>query len=318
VPLTLLKLNERHRYAVIEMGTNHPGEMAALARVTEPDVALITTIGRSHLEFFGDLAGVAKEKSAIFATLRPGGTAVIPADGPEVATLAAAAKQFRILRFGEAPDLDLRVEYLKGRLNGGRLRLRWREGDVREFEWGIPGRHQARNAAAAALTATAAGVTPQAIVTGLSACRLTGMRMRVQRDGEVVWINDAYNSNPDSVTAALDWLADAVAAEGEKVRRCFVCLGDMLELGDITPAVHRDALVKARERLPQAEILAIGLRMSAAAAKAGDAKLRVFPDAPAAAAWLQPQLAPGDLVFLKGSHGMALERIEEKIRGAKS
>jgi UDP-N-acetylmuramoyl-tripeptide--D-alanyl-D-alanine ligase len=309
VPQNLLRLNEKHRLAIIEMGTNHPGEMAVLSRIAEPDLAVIVSIGRAHLEFLGDLAGVAREKSAIWSRLRPGGTAMMPADGAETAILAAAAAPFRTLRFGETPDADLRVEYRGGTLAGARLRLTWQGGEGCDVEWAVPGRHQARNAAAAALVATALGLTPEAIAGGLVACRLPGMRMRIRRERDVIWVNDAYNANPDSVAAGLEWLADAVAAAS--VGRCFLCLGDMLELGNTGTAAHADTLAAARARLPDADILAIGPAMSAAVAKfAADPRLHAFADAPAAAAWLRPRLAPGALVYLKGSRGMALERIE--------
>ena len=309
VPQNLLRLNAGHRFAIVEMGSNHPGEMAVLSRIAEPDLALIVSIGRAHLEFFGNLAGVAREKAAVWSCLRPGGTVMMPTDGAETAILAAAAAPFRILRFGETADADLRVEYRGGTLAGARLRLNWKNGEGRDVEWAVPGRHQARNAAAAALAATAVGLSPDRIAEGLSACRLPGMRMRIRRERDVIWVNDAYNANPDSVAAGLEWLADAVAAAS--VESCFLCLGDMLELGDAAAVAHGDTLAAARTRLPTADILAIGPGMTAAVAKfAGDPRLHAFADAPAAAEWLRPRLAADALVYLKGSRGMALERIE--------
>jgi UDP-N-acetylmuramoyl-tripeptide--D-alanyl-D-alanine ligase len=312
VPQNLLRLNESHRLAIIEMGISHHGEMVVLSRIAEPDLAIIVGIGSAHLEFLGDLDGVAREKSAIFSRLRPGGVAVIPSDGHGTATLVKAAGPARLLRFGEDEAADLRVEYLGGTLVGARMRLSWRGGPCHEVEWGVPGRHQARNAAATALAATALGMSPEAIVAGLAGCRLPGMRMRIRQVAGTTWVNDAYNANPDSVAAGLAWLGEA--ARAASVGRCFLCLGDMLELGPGGAVAHRGTLATARRLLPTAEILAIGPAMTAAVGElAEEPRLRAFPDAAAAAAWLNGQLTGQDndaLVYLKGSRGMALERIE--------
>ncbi len=313
VPQNLLRLNESHKFAIIEMGTNHPGEIEVLARIAEPELSIITSIGAGHLEFFGDTGGVAKEKSAIFAGTRKGGAAVMPAETPGLPFLEKAAEDLRILKFGEAgegPAPDISVSYLGGNIGGSSFELRWnRIGLRRKISWPLSGRHQAFNAAAAALAAGECGVPPEKIAEALSGCSLPGMRMRTLESDGITWINDAYNANPTSARAGIDWLAEF--ADQDKL---LAVLGDMLELGCSSVDQHCGVLDHAFEKLPMASFALVGSEMGKAFGKlrqAGAINAVIFPDSAAAAAGIGDLLRGKNMVYLKASRGTALEKIEE-------
>ncbi len=308
VPRNLLRLTGQEAVAILELGTNHHGEIARLANLVQPTVALVVNVGTAHLEFLGSQEGIAREKGSIFQHLRPGGIAVLPADSPYAPILREPAGNHPLLTFG-GPDsqADVTVDYL-GRQDADSfaLELRWRaDARPRRLAWSIGGAHQAMNAAAAATAATALGLPIDTIVGGLRSTTLPGMRMKLLDLDGVRWANDAYNSNPDSARASLRWFAEITAnlAAGRRL----AVLGDMLELGpNHAPTEHHALLCFARELLPGATIVAIGPQMTAAAATCG---VRNFPDAPAARTWLQTQLQPGNCILLKGSRGIRLETL---------
>ena len=303
VPQNLLRLREWHRFAVIEMGTNHPGEIAPLSRTALPECAVISAIAPCHLEFLGSLEGVAREKSHIWDGLPPGGAAVMPANCAGQGILAERAAQFRIYRFGlPAAGAEVTAEYLGGDLVGSRFRLHM-AGRSWEIQWKLSGAHQALNAAAAAATAWALGVAPEVIAAGLPGTTLPGMRMARREAGGVIYINDAYNASPESMLAAFRQLAESM-----EPKRLLLVLGDMLELGAVEAAEHRKMLETVRLQLPGARLLAVGPRFATAAQEVDPAILQA-QDSIAAAAMLEKLVHPGDTVFLKGSRGMALENI---------
>ena len=315
VPQNLLRLEARHQLAVVEMGTNHHGEIAPLSRMAEPEVALITFIGNCHLEYLGSLDGVAREKSCIFQFLQPGGTAVIPYDGSAQSVLEEKTAGRKTLRFGSNPAADVSCRYLGGHLHGSTVELHFKALDrTVRFDWLLAGVHQAVNAAGAAAAALALGIAPEIIAAGLAECRLPGMRMRItSRENNITWINDAYNANPDSMSSSLRWLAEFAVPE-----RLFLVLGDMLELGSFAAEGHRRVLELAGRLFPAAKIFAVGKEMAAAGQGLQPeiaANMVFCPDAATAAARLQPEIVPDAMVFLKGSRGMKLETVEQTICG---
>jgi len=302
VPRNLLQLHSEQQAAVLEIGTSGPGEIAELTRLVRPQIGVICSIGAAHLERLQSLDGVAREKAALLAGLEPEGVGVIPATSVHAPILHAALGARRYLTFGDAEDADVKVTYLGAAASGGsRLRLCWRHGVSVEFDWQLAGRHMASNAAAAAAAATALDIAPAAIAAGLGKVRLPGMRMQQLEHDGVVWINDAYNANPDSMRAALIWFAEAAESFAP-----VVVLGDMFELGSSCGHEHRQLLEFACEQLPQALLLAVGARMGAAAAALA---VPHCPDASAARQWLYPRLRPGMRVLLKASRAMALEQL---------
>lgn len=308
VPRNLLRLDERHRYAIIELGTNQPGDIAQLARMVQPDAAVITNIGHAHLEKLGSLEGVAREKADILRSVKADGLAVIPVDGPQTDVLKDAAGARRVVTFGADESADVHVAYHGW--NGQRFWVTFtgvggRTDQVTEVEWRVGGVHQARNAAAACAVAGALGIPADCILRGLGKAELPGMRSRVEcRDG-ILWFNDAYNANPESMSAGLHLFAEI--AGGSKFRRRVLVLGDMLELGSYAPKAHREVLREARRAFPDARIVAVGPQMQMAADEgAADAAVA---DVRAAQAAIEDDLNPGTAVLLKGSRGMALERV---------
>lgn len=308
VPRNLLRLRSCHRTAVLELGTNRPGEIAALAAMVEPDIAVITTIGRAHLEQLGGLQGVAREKGALLKALPRNGTAVLPSDTPQRAVLLKSAGRRRVISFGIDDAADVRVTY-QGRVAHGQYGIHLGYGqcsnaDGLSLTWLLGGRHQALNAAAAVAAALHLGVSEAAITKGLKTCILPDMRMRVVDQGNVHWVNDAYNANPDSVQAALLWFAELT--EGTPSHLLRVVLGDMLELGEAAAEAHRDTVRYALTLFPRNTILCVGSLMRGAAEEFGVAHV---DSAAAAKRRLAGNLHPGSWVLLKGSRGVGLENV---------
>ena len=305
LPQNLLRLNARHRIAILEAGTNHHGELEPLSYCAMPDLAIIVSIANCHLEFLGSLEGVAQEKSKLFTHLKPGGFAIIPAQCPGQDILARAAASFRTGTFGFADtDADVTAKYLGGNLHGAKFTLtRNSTGETVSVQWSIPGRHQAGNAAAAALAALTFGIPFEKIAEGLSRTKLPGLRMRISEHGGSTWINDAYNANPDSMAASLNWLS-----EFADPKRLVLVLGDMGELGESSAEGHRSVCALAKHLFPEARFLVIGPRMTAAAEETG-LDCTAYPSAQDAAA-ASVQIEAGCLVFLKASRSTRLELLE--------
>ena len=305
LPQNLLRLNARHRVAVLEAGTNHHGELEPLSYCAMPDLAIIVSIASCHLEFLGSLEGVAQEKSKLFSHLAPNGFAVIPAQCPGQDILTRAAAPFRSGTFGFTDsDADVTVNYLGGNLHGAKFTLtRATTGETVSVQWGIPGRHQAGNAAAAALAALTFGVPFETIAEGLSRTTLPGLRMRVSEHGGSTWINDAYNANPDSMAASLNWLS-----EFADPRKLVLVLGDMGELGESSAEGHRSVCALAKRLFPGARFLVVGPHMTAAASETG-LDCTTYPSSKDAAE-ASVKIEAGSLVFLKASRSTHLELLE--------
>lgn len=309
VPQNLLRLNPGHEYAVIEMGTNHHGEIEPLAKIARPQTSLIVSIGCCHLEFFHDLNGVATEKSHIFLpdSVR---AAVYPKQcGGHDILVKAAAHVPEKYTFGETPDASVQVIYHGGNLNGSSFELiESAAGKKVRVDWNLTGRHQAVNAAGAAAAALAFGIPLETIAEAIRQVKLPGLRMKKTRHGSALWINDAYNANPDSMCAALGWLAEFASPE-----HLLLVLGDMGELGGDTLKGHMRVLSFSWDNLPGARIAAVGPKMTEALAVlslTGKRSVTAFPSAKEAVDGVRAMVKADDLVFLKGSRSTGLEVIE--------
>ncbi len=299
VPLTLLELGPGHRYAVVEMGMNHAGEIRYLTRLAVPDVALINNAGPAHLEFFGSVEAIARAKGEIFEGLPPGGTAVINADDRHAGLWRELARNRRIVEFGLASPAAVSARYALRYLES-EIVVRTPHGEAQAV-LKAPGLHNVRNALAASAAATALEVPAPAIARGLAG--YAGIKGRLQRKAALngaTLIDDTYNANPESVRAATAVLAQASG------RRILV-LGDMGELGAGAPQLHAEIGDLARASGID-RLLSVG-ELAEHAALAFGAGGRHFTRIEDLLAEVESALAPGVTVLVKGSRFMQMERV---------
>jgi UDP-N-acetylmuramoyl-tripeptide--D-alanyl-D-alanine ligase len=306
VPLTILAAGEADEYIVCELGSNAPGEIAALTRIADPDIAVITAVGPSHLEKLGSIEGVAAEKAAILAGLEErGGVGVIWADSQPLAQAVRGCRA-RLIRFGADERADLRLTGWEG--NGWSQRF---QVDGRAwFTLPLPGRHNASNALAAIAAAMQLGLSLEQAGSALADVAAADMRLQARQAGDVTVINDAYNANPMSMAAAVEALNKV-----EGGRRVFVA-GDMRELGADSQPLHV-ALGGRIAQSPIGLLVTVGTlgRFIAQGAQAAGSSLtiRSYATAADAAAHVDDWLKAGDTVLVKASRGVAAECIVERI-----
>ena len=298
VPLTLLRLKGEHVAAVVEMGSNHPGEISALAAIARPNRAVITGAGSAHLEHFGSLEAIAREKGSLGHALAPGDTLFASADSPGLLAALVGARCRRVT-YGFTRDADVHPQALESRGGEG---TRVEVQGFPPFTLAIPGRHQVANALGALAVAREAGADPVAATRAIEAFRPAKGRMEVKHARGATLLVDCYNANPESAAAALETLA----AWPDASRR-IALLGDMLELGPKASDLHRATGGKARG----AELWALGTHAAdyAAGARQAGIAARTFADVEAAALALREALGPGVVVLLKASRGARLERV---------
>ena len=311
VPMTLFRLNRKHELAVIEIGTNHPGEIAALCRTLAPTHGVLTGIGREHLEFFGSLDGVAEEEGELFRSLssRTGGMAIVNADDPRVGAAARPVK--RKLTYG----FHARNASVRGRglvIDGeGRASFEFRSAAMKRWhrvQLAIPGRHNAANALAAAAAGILFHVPPPLICAALESCRTVSRRMETASIGGVTVLNDTYNANPDSTLAALETLA-SLRVPGKKI----AVLGDMKELGPGGPDGHAEVGRKAAE-LGIDFLLTWGDLARYIHDAAGIPGAVHYTQKNMLAEYLAELVTQGDAVLVKGSRGMHMEDVIEFLK----
>ncbi len=309
LPLCLLGLEPRHRAAVLEMGMSRTGELTRLAAIADPDVGVLTNVYPVHLENFPSVEAIADAKGELFRGMRDGAVAVYNADDSE-ATRVALSFPGRKIGFGFSEKAEIRATRLDSLPSGStRFRLSGTGEDL-EPEIPFPGRHHVANAIAAAAAAHAAGADGPAILRGLARTEPLPMRGALLRlKGDVRVLDETYNSNPVAFRRTLETLSRMSAA------RKVVAAGDMLELGPAAKEAHR-VMGEEVARSGAALFIAVGdlSRIAAEGARAaGLAEVMHFADSAAAAAWTATALKAGDLVLVKGSRGMAMERIVEAI-----
>ena len=305
VPLTLLELRAGHRYAVIEMGMNHEGEIRYLARLAAPDVALVNNAGPAHIEFFGAVDAIARAKGEIFEGLGPGGTAVINADDRHAGLWRDLAGGRRVLEFGIERPAAVSATY----------RLKWLESEIvvktplgeASTLLRAPGVHNVRNALAASAAAVALEVPAPAIARGLA--RFGGIAGRLQKKAALngaTLIDDTYNANPASARAAIAVLALAPGAK-------LLVLGDMGELGPVGPELHAEIGEFARSQGING-LYTLG-DLSTHATRGFGAGARHFTRVEDLLAEVENALRPDVTVLVKGSRFMKMERV---VKGLES
>jgi UDP-N-acetylmuramoyl-tripeptide--D-alanyl-D-alanine ligase len=300
LPLTLLATPPDADALVVELGMNHPGEIAALADIAQPAVRLITNVGAAHVEGCGSVEGVARAKQELFDGARPGDTLVVNLDDPFVSAMPHPPG-VRVITFGTRAGAD--VQLTDAAVDPARLQTRLRiecaDGVVRAT-LEVPGLHLCANACAAVAVARALHVPVEGLGDALSSFQPEGMRNRVVRLRGAAILDDAYNANPVSMSAALRTLA---AMGGRRI----AVLGDMLELGAEEEPAHAAVLAEARA-LGVDRVMVCGERM----ARAAGAIAEVYSEPDALADALV--LAEGDSVLIKGSRGARMERVLDRLR----
>ncbi|MBN94928.1 MAG: UDP-N-acetylmuramoylalanyl-D-glutamyl-2, 6-diaminopimelate--D-alanyl-D-alanine ligase [Deltaproteobacteria bacterium] len=312
LPLTLLRLEPEHQWAVVELGMSEPGEILALAQIAKPQVRVITEVVAAHLEFFPSVEAIADAKGELFAEAIAGDVLVFPMDNP-LARRFPKPPGTRSLPFSLCPDSDAPVRALHieplGR-EGSRVRMALAAEEV-EVHIRLVGAHQVHNALAAAAAAVGMGVGPATIREGLESVNVPGRRMRISERGGVTIVDDAYNANPASMAAAFRALSD-LETEGRRA----AAVGDMLELGSTGSQLHAE-VGELAAHLGIDLLVGVGPLMEHAvrAARAAGIEAEVANDSRAAGELLGAWLSPGDLVLLKGSRGMRMESAIEFLPG---
>jgi UDP-N-acetylmuramoyl-tripeptide--D-alanyl-D-alanine ligase len=306
LPATIFRINGETRYAVLEMGTNSPGEIAQLASVAAPDIGIITNISYSHLEGLKDLDGVMKEKAALLKGLKGRALSVLNRDDPSFETLAGHAPG-KVVTFGichrsdfMAVNIDVGFEGLRFVVDGVKMKLP------------LLGVHNIYNALAVVACAVQLDIAPERIASAFKRFEGPPMRLKPIRKGSLLVINDTYNANPGSMESAIKTFS-VLPAKGRKV----VVLGDMLELGDQSRTLHR----KVGEQLSCGDFdLVVGVGASAGDYLAGATERGIprektvsFQDTKRARTQLPGLLEPSDSILVKGSRRMGLDSVVKAV-----
>ncbi len=306
VPLTLFELAPGQRAAVLELGMNHPGEIAYLAQLVKPTVAVVNNAQREHQEFMRSVEATAHENGAAIAALPPDGVAVFPADDPCVGIWRQLAGTRRVLDFALHERAGVTVQF-EPRADGSRLEIATPAGAI-ETSLGVAGEHNVHNALAATACCLAIGIAPAAIAAGLASfVPLAGRGARRAGAGGATVIDDTYNANPDSVRAAIDLLARQPAPRA-------LLLGDMGEVGERGTEFHREIGAHARSRGVE-HLFATGMqaREAVAAFGQGGEHFEGVEQLIDAARRLQSGAAPAATLLVKGSRFMRMERVVKAL-----
>jgi UDP-N-acetylmuramoyl-tripeptide--D-alanyl-D-alanine ligase len=300
-PLSILRLSDECRVAVLEMGMNHAGEIRALAEIARPNMGVVTNVGYAHTEFFDSIEDVAAAKRELIEALPADGTAVLNADDPRVGHWKAA----HTVTFGFSRSADVRAEKLALDPNGSRFEV-----CGVPFETPLPGRHGVMNALAAIAVAGLYGIALRQLAEAARSLHPGKMRGERLESAGITILNDCYNANPEAVRAMLDVLG-AIPA-----RRRFAVLGEMLELGPSAEPLHREigSYVAGRGIDVLIGIRGASRHMVDEAVRAGMSGAAYFFDDPATAGDFLRRLAcEGDAVLFKGSRGVAVEKAMERL-----
>ncbi len=320
VPMTIFTLTREHRAAVIECGTNQPGEIAHLARIVEPDVAMVLNVDLEHTEGLGTLDDVADEEAMLFSTAK----AIAITSDVETLVLARMPRHLRKLTFGKSGAADVRLVD-RAIEAPGRTHVKYSiapalsEGGtaaILETNIQLLGEAAALNCAAAIAAGAALSTTPlnstqlSAIARALAVAEPVPGRLSTRRIDDLVVLDDSYNSSPRALLAALAAAREVADGLGA---RLVIALGDMLELGALSAEAHKDAISAAIASRPEA-LIAVGPEMIAAASGAtGAVHIACAPDSSAAGTLVAAAIRSGDVLLIKGSRGIAMERIIDAL-----
>ncbi|MBE7492869.1 MAG: UDP-N-acetylmuramoyl-tripeptide--D-alanyl-D-alanine ligase [Planctomycetes bacterium] len=310
VPKTLLRLNSHHDFAVIEMGTSEKGEIAALARIAAPQCGVLTAVGESHLLGLGDLDGVMREKGDLLAALGRDGIAIVNFDDARCVRAAERAN-CRVVGYGTDARCELRATDLRANRHGTHFTLNGRH----EFRLPLHGLHNVSNALAAIAVGWVSGIDIPVMQLALRRAEPVGRRLEYAELAGIGLLDDSYNANPASTRAALRTLA-AFETKGQRI----AVLGDMLELGEHSARLHRE--VGAYAASQGIDLLITAGRETRALADAAEEGFAALGrgavwrcnDSAEAARMLLDEARAGDLVLVKGSHGMRMDAVSDALK----
>jgi UDP-N-acetylmuramoyl-tripeptide--D-alanyl-D-alanine ligase len=307
LPRTILAANSDDEVAVWEIGMNHPGEIAALAKVAAPNVAIITNIGVAHIEFMGSREAIAKEKGALAEAIGADGTVILNGDDPFSEGMAARTPAKIV--FAGMKRGTLRATEIRQTADGSEFTIL--EGAHRcRAQLAVPGLHMVQNSLLAVAAGRAFGLPLEDCAAGLAATPLTRARSQIRDIHGVQFLDDSYNANPDSMKAALHTLAE-LDTDGKRI----AVLGEMLELGRESEHAHRE-VGETAAALKIDQLIAIGnvaAGIADAAQRGGLTNTAIVNSTSAAAALLDEISAPGDLVLIKGSRAARTEEVIEQF-----
>jgi UDP-N-acetylmuramoyl-tripeptide--D-alanyl-D-alanine ligase len=307
VPLSILRANSNHQVAIWEFGMNHVGELAPLVEMAKPDYGVITNIGVAHIEFLGSRAAIAREKASLADHIPATGAVVLNADDEFSAWIAARCSARTIMTGIDRGVIQAR--HIVHQVNGEEFLLADESGETPAY-LPVPGEHMIKNALQAVAIGRALGLSLAQCAAGLAETSLPGGRFRIEKLGQVLVINDAYNANPDSVIAALRTVA-RLPVKGRRI----AALGYMGELGEQSLSSHERVGSAAAENGFDF-LIAVGERakpIASASFKAGLDQTRTVATQTEAADALADFLEPGDLLLVKGSRSAAMDRIIEQL-----
>lgn len=304
LPLTLLKLNENHKAAVVEIGMRGKGQIASLAPIARPTVGIITNVGSVHIELLGSMENIAEAKSELAAALEAGSVLILNADDPRVIAMRDKAKSgVKTITYGIENDADVRGEAIRSENDATKFMVRHKN-ERHEYEIPMLGKHNVYNALAAIAVAVSTGLRPHEINEGFKRLQKSKMRFEISEKNGCKIINDAYNASPLSMTAAINTVSDMT--KGRKI----AVLGDMLELGDTAKQAHED-IGRLLAKKDFAFLIVYGELAKNIASAAENIASYAAESHEDAARKLREIAIAGDTILFKGSRGMTMEKIIE-------
>lgn len=306
VAQTLLQLNSSHQAAVIEMGMRGEGQIEYLAKMARPNIGVITNIGPQHIELLGSIENIASAKAELIRELPQEGTAILPADDTMFEYLKTQTSA-HIVSFGQSAAAQYRVHKSTFDARGYSIsQIETPKNGILELQLSLPGIHNAINAAAALAAADVCGIDLNLAIQSLRNLEIPGARMQVRRVKNVVIIDDCYNAGPSSMRTSLEVLKDFPDA-----KRRVAVLGSMLELGDWSKKEHQKIGTQANE-IAQL-IIGVGEDTKVLLEAAQNAETHWFENAAQAAKWIPAQIQNGDVILVKGSRSIGLEKVVEAL-----
>ncbi|MFV1993999.1 MAG: UDP-N-acetylmuramoyl-tripeptide--D-alanyl-D-alanine ligase [Verrucomicrobiales bacterium] len=309
LPLTMLRADREHTCGVWEMGMNHPGEIEVLAELASPDVAVITNVGVAHIEYMKSRDAIAREKGMLAEAVGPGGSVVLSASDDFSESIRGRTRA-RVLTAGIESG-EVRAENLESDLDGSRFCL-CVDGKSVEARIGVTGRHMVQNALLAAGVGVCLGMEAEAISAGLGKARLAAGRLEKKEIGGVIYFDDSYNANPESVAVAINTLAE-LPCEGRRI----AVLGAMAELGEGEKREHRAVGIRLAQKgidmLVTVGAVASGIGDGALECESGTPEIHRFEDLSEAGVFLRKNTHAGDLVLVKGSRAAGMESVLKEV-----